>query len=58
MARLVLAAWPVGSGLHLALGASVAGAVTISSADRPQEQAKGRLRLRRRLPARPLYGQV
>src|SRR5271170_8367901 len=24
----------------------------------PQEQAHGRLRLRRRLPARPLYGQV
>jgi hypothetical protein len=40
MARLVLTAWPVGSGLHRAFGASLAGAVTVSSADRPKSRRR------------------
>ena len=41
-----------------ALSASVGASRDRQKRRPPQEQARGRLRLRRRLPARPLYGQV
>jgi hypothetical protein len=47
-----------GPGLHVALSASVGGRRDRQQRRPPQQQAHGRLRLRRRLPARPLYGQV
>jgi hypothetical protein len=50
-----MAGWP---GVHVALSAVVGGNRDCQQRQPPQEQAQGRLGLRRRLPARPLYGQV
>jgi hypothetical protein len=50
-----MAGWP---GVHVALSAVVGGNRDCQQRQPPQEQAQGRLGLRRRLPARPLYGQA
>jgi len=58
MARLVSTAWPIGSRPSPSPQCIGGGSRDRQQRRPPQEQANGRLLLRRRLPARPLCGQV